>query len=102
MTIYTHRSHKAGSGTEPAFSDRAYGTLIRCLVINLAICIWLISGEGGVDPFVEGSRPVENDPCDAGNLVGKGDDNFVGVHAFFELIDPGTELGSVAVEVHHA
>jgi hypothetical protein len=24
------------------------------------------------------------------------------VHAFFELIDPGTEPGSVAVEVHHA
>jgi hypothetical protein len=32
--IHTHRSHKAGSGTKPAFSDRAYGTLIRCLVIT--------------------------------------------------------------------
>ena len=32
--VHTHRSHKAGPGTEPAFSDRAYGTLIRGLVIT--------------------------------------------------------------------
>ena len=86
-------------------SRRTYGTpieLSRHHSSNLAICLTVPLGESGINPFVECSGPVEDHPGDPSDFVRQSNDDFVDVHAPFELVEPGAEPVLGAIEVHHA